>query len=598
MPESPQSTYTTRMQNAEVARDAANRRWSLLGNLRLGAALIVLVALWQSWAVREMPWMITAIVAAIAFVVLALQQRSARELRDRHEAMRAVNARSMTRLQHAWSDLPVPPDAHVDRTHPFAYDLNIVGEASLTQRIGSPVTTHGWKSLYASLLDEETVVDMESRQLAVIELADKLELRQRIEATVMDAIPASEPLEKWAAASSVLDRRSWLRGVGIIGPVVVIICAVIVALGLAPWPILLIPITFNTIVFMSAGREAASVVAAAGAMREAAASYRDIMAEISDDSPTSPLLSSLDRDLAGASSAMRHLATIVNFSIPSASMLYFPMQMLLMWDVNVLNRLENWRNHHGAHVPQWLAAMGEWEALAALSVLAHDHPEWTMPSIDPSNDGIRATALAHPLLVSEIAVANDVTIAPQGRFLFVTGSNMSGKSTLLRAIGVNVILAQAGAPVAAETLTMPPLQVSCCMRVEDSLAQGVSFFMAELRRLKAVVDRAQSPDGRTPLYLLDEILQGTNTAERQIASRYVLQQLTSLPSLGAVSSHDLELINDTSLEEVAIAVHFSEQFSREDDEPEMTFDYRLRPGLATSSNAIRLMEMIGFELPG
>ena len=230
-------------------------------------------------------------------------------------------------------------------------------------------------------------------------------------------------------------------------------------------------------------------------------------------------------------------------------------------------------------------------------MLAHDHSDWALPLINPTADGLHATGLAHPLIVPGVAVANDVSISPRGTFLFVTGSNMSGKSTLLRAIGVNVVLAQAGAPVAATALTMPPLQVSCCMRVEDSLAQGVSFFMAELRRLKAVVDRAQSPDGRTPLYLLDEILQGTNTAERQIASRYVLQQLTSLPTLGAVSSHDLELIDDTALEQVAIAVHFAEQFAGEHGEAEMTFDYRLRPGLATSSNAIRLMEMIGFRLP-
>jgi DNA mismatch repair ATPase MutS len=161
---------------------------------------------------------------------------------------------------------------------------------------------------------------------------------------------------------------------------------------------------------------------------------------------------------------------------------------------------------------------------------------------------------------------------------------------------VNVVLAQAGAVVASALLAMPPLQVSCCMRVEDSLAQGVSFFMAELRRLKAVIDRVQAPDGRTPLYLLDEILQGTNTAERQIASRRVLEQLTTLSALGAVSSHDLELITGTALQQVAIPVHFAEQFHRDEDGPQMTFDYRLRPGLATSSNAIRLMEMIGFDI--
>ena len=598
MPETPLSIYTARMLVAQTARDSFHRRWSMLGNARLLAAIILIVALWQYWSERGMPWIATAVAAAIAFIALALQQRRARETRDRHEAMRAVNERSLLRLHHAWSDLPAPAEADVDRTHPYAWDLNIVGEASLAQRIGSPTTSHGWKALYSSLLDDRVDPDLVGRQAAVVELAAKLDVRQAVEATAAAAIPNSTPLESWAAGTSILARPGWLRWLALIGPAGVLICAVIVVLGYAPWAILLIPITLNTLVFMTAGTGAARAVSSVAAMREATVSYRDITGAISADSPASPLLSALYHQLAGASAALGSLARIVNFSIPAGSMLYFPLQMLFMWDVNVLNRLEHWRNHHGTDVPQWLAAMGEWEALAALAVLAHDHPDWAFPRIDAAADGVQATALAHPLLHSEFAVANDVTIAPRGRFLFVTGSNMSGKSTLLRAVGVNVILAQAGAPVAATDLSMPLLQVSCCMRVEDSLAQGVSFFMAELRRLKAVVDRAQSAEGHTPLYLLDEILQGTNTAERQIASRYVLQQLTSLPTLGAVSSHDLELIDDTALEQVAIAVHFAEQFSRDHDEPEMTFDYRLRPGLATSSNAIRLMEMIGFKVPG
>jgi DNA mismatch repair ATPase MutS len=194
----------------------------------------------------------------------------------------------------------------------------------------------------------------------------------------------------------------------------------------------------------------------------------------------------------------------------------------------------------------------------------------------------------------DIAVGNDVEIGPRGTFLFVTGSNMSGKSTLLRAAGTNAVLAQAGAPVAANGMTLPAVEIVTTMRVEDSLAHGVSFFLAELQRLKQVVDAADASANRPVLYLLDEILQGTNTAERQIASRRVLHHLTTTNAIGAVSSHDLTLIEGSGLDDNAVPVHFSERFQEDGDRPSMTFDYRLRPGLATSSNALKLMRMLGF----
>jgi DNA mismatch repair ATPase MutS len=173
---------------------------------------------------------------------------------------------------------------------------------------------------------------------------------------------------------------------------------------------------------------------------------------------------------------------------------------------------------------------------------------------------------------------------------------MSGKSTLLRAVGLNAVLAMAGGPVAATRFVLPPVDVWTCMRVEDSLARGVSFFMAELQRLKAVVDAADSATERPVLYLLDEILQGTNTAERQIASRRVLGQLAERNAIGGVSSHDLTLIEGSDLERKAVPVHFAETFTRSPEGPNMTFDYDLRPGLATSTNALALMELLGFDV--
>lgn len=571
-----------------------------MGNLRLLAAAAAIVGLWQQWNDPGLTWIVLLVVGVFAFLNFANRQRHAGKLRDIIDASITVNTRAISRLTHDWNALSPAPDSGVDRTHPYAYDLNIVGPASVAQRLGTPATAHGWQSLYDSLLTERDLLDLTDRQEAVWELADKLVLRQQVESVALGSgneIPSADPLIRWAGSDGYLKTRPWLRWLAQLGPALVVIAVLLWTFDVLPWIVILAPLTFNGLVFFLMGSPVASRVQQVVPVRDAVSGYGRVMEAIASDDPEESLLRDLDERLSGGALAMNSLSRLVNFAMPQGSMLYYPLQMTLMWDINVLGRLESWRDQYGTYVPGWLETMGEWEGLAALSVLAHDHREWVFPEVDDQVTGLAASELAHPLLTEDIAVANDVEISPKGTFLFVTGSNMSGKSTLLRAIGVNVVLAQAGAPVAAKSLTIPPLEVSCCMRVEDSLAQGVSFFMAELRRLKSVIDRAKLPGDRTPLYLLDEILQGTNTAERQIASRYVLQELAGLPALGAVSSHDLELIDNTELESVAIPVHFAEQFSRESGEAEMTFDYHLRPGLATSSNAIRLMEIIGFEIP-
>jgi DNA mismatch repair ATPase MutS len=276
-------------------------------------------------------------------------------------------------------------------------------------------------------------------------------------------------------------------------------------------------------------------------------------------------------------------------------MLYLPLQAIFAWDVNALARLEAWQEVAGAHVRDWLTVIGETEATAALATLAYDHREWTFPAISPETTTLLASNLGHPLLPETARVTNDVEVGPAGRFLLVTGSNMSGKSTLLRAIGVNVVLAGAGGPACATAMTMPPLRLWTSVKVEDSLERGVSFFMAELQRLKAVVDAANAtdPEGSTLLFLLDEILQGTNTAERQIAARRVIRHLVDAGAIGAVSTHDLTLADGPELTSIARAVHLRDTVTPDG----MEFDYKLRPGIATSTNALRLMEIVfGDEL--
>jgi DNA mismatch repair ATPase MutS len=277
-------------------------------------------------------------------------------------------------------------------------------------------------------------------------------------------------------------------------------------------------------------------------------------------------------------------------------LVYLPLQFLFLYDFHVLNLIEIWQSKYGRYARDWFLALGRFEALASLSHLAHDHPEWSFPQVGFAADRFSARGLGHPLLPTGACVSNDVQVGPVGSFLLVTGSNMSGKSTLLRAIGVNAVLAEAGAPVCAAELSMPPVVLATSMRIHDSLEFGVSFYMAELMRLKQVVDlgvRTRQQSSRLVLYLLDEILQGTNSKERHIAVERVLEHLLRHGAIGAVSTHDLELAASPMLHEACRCVHFRETLHEADAEHPMTFDYRLRPGVATTTNALKLLELVG-----
>jgi len=251
--------------------------------------------------------------------------------------------------------------------------------------------------------------------------------------------------------------------------------------------------------------------------------------------------------------------------------------------------LLRWRARFGRRVRGWLDALAEVEALAGLGAFAHEHPEFAWPEPAPRPSFV-AEGLGHPLIADDRRVGNDVRIPEPGRALVVTGSNMSGKSTLLRAIGINAVLAYAGAPVCARAMSIGAARVVTSMRVEDSLEQGVSHFYAELRRIRRVLDLAREVAEAPVLFLLDEILHGTNSRERIIGACAVVRELVERGAIGAVSTHDLGI---TALARELPArvdnVHFEEQVEGD----AMTFDYVLRPGVVHSSNALRLMRALG-----
>lgn len=339
-----------------------------------------------------------------------------------------------------------------------------------------------------------------------------------------------------------------------------------------------------------------------------------------------------------ASSAMAKLSRVAAAaglkSNAGLFLVYLALQMGGLWDLHILRRLEFWQRQHEGDAAKWFQALGELEAAASLAALIDENPDWASPTwLDPdAAKEIIANQIGHPLLPDGKRVCNDVTVGPQGTLLLVTGSNMSGKSTLLRSIGLNTLLAGAGGPVCAKSLALPDLELATSIRVRDNLAEGVSFYMAELKSLARVVRHAEAirqnrdsanlgsadtrsanpgsatrvetpdkdprPNSTTLLYLLDEILQGTNSRERQIAVAHVLRHLIDNGAIGAISTHDLELADDPVLKSLSHTVHFRETITKDStDRDVMTFDYRMREGVSPTTNALRLLEVVGLGTP-
>jgi hypothetical protein len=491
----------------------------------------------------------------------------------------------------------------------YADDLDVLGHASLLHLLGSASTPAGQATLRRWLLTPAAPEVARERQAAVAELAPEVDFRDELAVNgryVAASQNTYEQFLRWAESEQWLSARPWMIWLSRILPALTVGLLVAQLAGLVGFPYWLLGIVANLLVTRLTGKQVEGILTQVSDRQRVFGPYGVLFALVTGRPFTAPALCHLQARLTSSSlradAEMRSLGRIVDFAHVRRSMLGPVIQVFLLWNLHSLWLLEGWQRRAGKQAREWLVALGELEALAALATLSYDHPDWAFPELVEDGERVlSARALGHPLLPEGICVRNDVAIGPPGMFLLVTGSNMSGKSTLLRAVGLNVVLAQAGGPACAASLRLPPVALATSIRVRDSLEEGVSYFMAELRRLKAVVDeagRVRDEGERTLLFLLDEILHGTNTGERQIAARRVIRHLLALGATGAVSTHDLTLADAPQLAAISTPVHFTEQFTRGADGPAMRFDYTLRPGIATSTNALKLMEIVGLPAEG
>jgi len=638
-PGSPEDLYHRRL----AAFTARADRWAGRSRALSFSRLIVFLAalgcgLWVLYRASEgtpTGWLLATVSLFAVFVALVLihdrvirRETAVRQLAD-------LNREGLARLEHDWSALPEPGRVHLGQrqTHeaeqssaelsldlsPLARDLHLFGHASLFHLLGAHLSPPGRNTLARWLLEPAAAEEARRRQQAVAELRPRIELRQEVAhraSQLTEADADVEPFLAWAEGEPWLLPRRGLNVASFALPALTL--GAFVAWGLSALPFaatLLLP-WVNLAVSAWLGSPIPEIFDRISAREAPFQHYAAVLAAIeeggSDEGSEgegfesdwlTQRLADLSRSGLSASRQMNrlHQRVVLSDSRHSAP-LNFILEALFLWSFHVLRRLERWQVQCGAEARRWLTALGEIEAVAALAGLAFDNPDWAFPEIsEPAADRpaqLEAHDLAHPLLPRATRVANDLTIGPSGTFVLVTGSNMSGKSTLLRAVGVNVVLAQAGGPACARALRLPPLTLGTSILIEDSLEDGISFFLAELLRLREIVEAARRSrgEGRRLLYLLDEVLRGTNSRERRLAARRILRHLLDLGALGAISTHDPALLETEELAAVSRPVYFQETIHPEPDGKQvMTFDYKLRQGVNTGGNALKLLELVGLE---
>ncbi|MBX3184509.1 MAG: hypothetical protein KIT72_02545 [Polyangiaceae bacterium] len=676
--------YAGRARELSAQVERLESRSTLVSNLR-GLSFAVFVVSGGIGVVgRSGLALALSLVGLVAFIVLVVWH--GRVLRARDEATRfmVVNQRGADRCRGLWRAFNEDgAELRSESSCPYLDDLDLVGQGSLFQRLNVAHTRYGQRALLRLFTEPAPLATVRERQEAARALANEGAKRQELEALALALTPDAgrgarkaksqpslppdpEPLLRWAESPPVLSGRPWLKLLGWLLPVLNLAVLGAVWLADAPGWLAAPPLVVSFFFTWASANEAGRVFAAVSTTEGAFLHYAPMLKLMEELPIEARLLRRLKsqglnleegRALEGAlrpSAAMREFQRGVGwFDLKHNGLVHPVANIVLQWDLHCVLRLEAWQRRVGKAARGWFEALGELEALSSLATFAVDEPHVAWPDLMDAGAEppvYAATQLGHPLIDPDKRVTNDVTLHAPGTALLITGSNMSGKSTLMRSVGLSVVLAQAGGPVCAAALRLWPLTLRTSIRVSDSLGGGVSHFYAEVSKLKAVLDAA-SPDAsamdsahsvsrgempnplppqekslsdspvqeasgtsssdvargmahpapcprsegaRTVLFLLDEILHGTNSRERQVGARWVLAELLRRGAVGAVSTHDMALCElPPALMDCVTQVHLREDVAA----GRMTFDYLVRPGPVRSGNALRLMQLVGIPVP-
>ncbi len=593
-PGAPKIEYSSRL---EARRSAAARRgqqdqW--MGTLRLATAALAAVIAWLAFKSALLsPWWL--MLPAGVFTGLVLYHDKVR--RNRQSLARAIAyyERGMARIDGRWMGSGEKGESYRDPHHPYADDLDLFGTGSIFELICTAGTGYGIDTLAGWLKSPATPHEILRRQEAVAELKPQIQLREDLAILGADIGSAidSEALSTWGSGQSM-------------GPpgAVRIVAAVLAFLGISSllWWIFRderiwfsIAATAEGLLVLWLRHRVRHIIFAAEMPLRNLLMLSQVMRRLEKEHFRAHLLQELRLGLEAEDNppsrqilALSRLMTLLD---SRRNVIFAPLAALLLWGTQFALAVESWRNRSGGSLPRWLRALGEFEALCALSGYAYEHPDDPFPEICETGAVFEADEIAHPLLQEGRAIRNGIVLGAQPQVLLVSGSNMSGKSTLLRTVGANAVLALAGGPVRARRLRLSPLAVAASIRISDSLQEGSSRFYSEITRIRTIVEMTK---GGTPvLFLLDELLQGTNSHDRRIGAEAVIRTLVQRGAVGLMTTHDLALAEiEKSLAPLIANVHFEDHI----EGGRIAFDYTLRPGVVQKSNALELMRSVGLDV--
>jgi len=572
-----------------------------ISNLRLAVFLTgAAVAVFAYQA--GFPGLAFAVVALFTalFIFLVYQHTQTVDSIKYYTALVNLNANAIKRLQGNWKSFADTGAEFMDADHPYAQDLDLFGQNSLFQYINSTTTYQGRQKLRQVLTAKPANVKLiRERQIAVAELAQKLSWRQRFAAAgLMHEQPPqqTEQLSTWAKQrNKVMLQPGIVLALRLLPLLTMVTALLTFRLHVIPPHIPVLLLVSQFLLLKIKKRARLHLFNMAEKYRDDLKRYSKMLRLIEKQPFKAAYLVRLkqklyNREQQGASRQIEQLSRIVDSIANRRNMFYFIFNLLILWEYQSLIALEAWKEKSGAAIPEWFDVIGEFECLASLAILKHDHPAWVMPRVTDGAPGLSAKQLGHPLL-GDNRVCNDLTVQAPFTVLLITGSNMSGKSTLLRTAGINLVLAYAGAPVCAREFCCTRMDLYTCMRVRDDLEQNISSFYAELLRIKQIVQAVAA--GKKVFFLLDEIFKGTNSRDRHTGAKILIRKLSKAGSCGLVSTHDLELGSLANEPDSKVKnYHFAEYYLNN----EIHFDYKLKPGISPTRNALYLMRLAGIEI--
>lgn len=592
----PRSEYARRL-SARAATTASRERTHLLvSNLRLATVAVAALLLYLVIAARSLApiWLLAP---ALVFAALMIWHARVLNALDRAKRAEAYYHRGVSRMDGTW--VGAGPDGGRFLTgHAYAADLDLFGAGSLFQLLTTARTEAGEETLGRWLAGPASASDVSARQGAVQELRERIDFREDLAVLAAEAhVSRTGTLARWSQKppAGLTTVHAWIFAVCavITTGIVVAVAAVdgVTTLHLVIW------LTLQSLIAAIWRVRVGQVLRGVDAAANDLSLLTELLQRIESETFRSLQLKALHRALVAdgvpPSRRIAQLQLLLAVRDAPRNEIVRPFALMLMVRSQVAVAIDRWHAAHRGDLALWLEAVGELEALSSLATYSYEHPDDVFPAISSGDAEFTAAGLAHPLIPERSAVRNDVRLGGAApHVLMVSGSNMSGKSTLLRAVGVNTTLALAGAPVRAHALTLSPLVIGATIRVQDSLQQGQSHFYAEILRLRDIVERATVKKD-TVLFLLDEILHGTNSYDRRIGADAIVQALVDAGAIGLVTTHDLAL---TALTEVlgprARNVHFEDRV----EAGAISFDYRMRDGIVERSNALELMRSVGLKV--